>query len=160
MSSLRVALWEQLAFHQLCRGSFLMLTRTSRTSPPFVGIRSLPINPELLTPIRSDWLGRKEERPPRVQHSVLWPDVPWASSFPSSHWPLSLYICLCHGSVKSVSGDSLRAASWRYTQRQLLCILSAGVQGVLMFYGSHSWIAVGGTEMEGERERGGGMKKH
>ena len=43
---------------------FFMPSRMPRTSPPFAGIRSLPINQAFSNCIWSDWLGTEAKRPP------------------------------------------------------------------------------------------------
>lgn len=111
MSSLRVTLWEQLAFHQLCCRSFLTLRIIPRTSPPFAGIWRLPINPVLFDSSWSDWLGAKAKRPffhtpgDAAFHKVSW--CPLSQQLFSCRWPLSLYVCLCYGTVKSVNSNCL-----------------------------------------------------
>lgn len=63
MSSLCVSLWEQLAFHQLCRLSFLMLSMMPRTSPPFRWHPKPANQSSALNSIRFDWLAIKAKRP-------------------------------------------------------------------------------------------------
>lgn len=96
MSSLRVSLWEQLAFHQLCCSSFLMLSRMPRTSPPLAGIRSLPINPALSNCVPSDWLGAKAKRPHPLGCSFPYCDLmsPEPAAFLQPLTPLAVYLSL------------------------------------------------------------------
>lgn len=123
MSSLCVALWEQLALHQLCHWSFLMLSRMPRTSLPFASIQSLPVNPPLLPP--SDLIGSMREWNPPLPGSAPCCDLtsPEPAAFLHPLTPLAAYLSLlreCEIGKQPFPSALLLGT----TRTQLLCILS------------------------------------
>lgn len=61
--------------------------------------------------IWSDWLWAKARCPSGVQLSILWPDVPWVSSFSPVADPSLCMFCLCCGTVKSANSNCFGVAS-------------------------------------------------
>lgn len=120
---------------------FFMLSGIPRTSPPFAGIRSLPINPVLLSP--SDYIGfvQKQNAPLKCSSPCCDLMSPEPAAFLQLLTPLT--DCLCCATVKSVNSNHLGVVSWLYTKRQsLLCIFSTRVQDTNV-KASQCWIAVG-----------------
>lgn len=129
-----------------------MLSRMPRTSPPFAGIRSLPINPTLLTPY--DLIGLVQKRNALLGCSFPCCDLvsPEPAAFLQSLTPLAVYLSLPWECEISKQRFPLRCFLALHTKAVAMYSFCWGTRCTHVL--SQSKLNCGqAAEMEGERQR-------